>query len=60
MSVMIKHDRGMRFAAQPGDCTTEIGKAEGDDDNNESMSPGQLSIAAIGACIDVYVVACPH
>ena len=56
MSMMIKHDQGMRFAAQSGHYTTVIGKAEGDDDNKNSMSPGQLFIAAIGACIGVDVV----
>jgi putative redox protein len=56
MDIIVRHDRGMRFTAQCEDYTVVTGKADGDDEQNDGMWPGQLFIASLGACIAGYVV----
>ena len=56
MKIMVEHDRDMRFMAKCGRYVVATGKAE-DDKHNNGMWPGQLFIAALGACIAGYVVA---
>ena len=55
MDILVKHDKDMRFVAQCGNYTVVTGSAEGDDEQNNGMWPGQLFIAALGACIAGYV-----
>ena len=56
MDITVTHDRGMRFVAQCGSQTVTMGKADGDDEAEQGLSPGQLFIAALGGCIAGYVV----
>ncbi len=56
MDMTIKHDKGMRFAVRSGNCELIIGKAGPDSDAEDSMSPGELFIAAIGCCVTAYVI----
>jgi putative redox protein len=55
MEILVKHDKGKRFIARCGNYTVVTGIAEGDDEEQNGMWPGQLFIAALGACIAGYV-----
>lgn len=55
MDILVKHDKDLRFIAQCGNYTVVTGEMEGDDEQNNGMWPGQLFIAALGACIAGYV-----
>ncbi len=45
----------MRFTARCGNYTVVTGSADDDDEQANGMWPGQLFIAALGACIGGYV-----
>ena len=55
MDILVKHDKDMRFVAQCGNYTVVTGSAEGEDEQTNGMWPGQLFVAALGACIAGYV-----
>jgi putative redox protein len=55
LHITVRHDQGMRFTAQCGNHVVVTGAAEGDDEQRNGMWPGQLFIAALGACIGGYV-----
>jgi putative redox protein len=55
MRITVKHDKGMRFIARCGNHVVVTGAAEDDDEQTNGMWPGQLFIAALGACIGGYV-----
>ena len=61
MNITVRHDQYMRFIAQCGNYTVITGEADGDDvDQKNGMWPGQLFIAALGACIGGYVATFCH
>ena len=55
MTIVVRHDKDMRFIAQCGKYTVITGRAEEDDEKENGMWPGQLFIAALGACVAGYV-----
>ena len=55
MSIVVRHDKGLRFIAQCDGHSVVTGVVEGDHEQNNGMWPGQLFIAALGACIGGYV-----
>jgi len=55
MSIVIQHHEDVRFSAHHGDHQVTIDLPESHGGNNRGMSPPQLFVAAIGACVGVYV-----
>ncbi len=56
MEIVLKHDKGRRFIAQADGHRVVIGYAKDDPPEKNSMSAGQLFVAALGACVGSYVV----
>ena len=56
MCILIEHDKGTRFIARYGQHQVIIGQANGDDPE-DSMSPGRLFLATLGACAGLYAAA---
>ena len=55
MSITIQHHEDVRFSAHHGDHEVIIDLPESHGGGNRGMSPPQLFIAALGACVGVYV-----
>ena len=55
MCILIEHDKGTRFVARYHQHQVIIGQANGDDPE-DSMSPGRLFLATLGACAGLYAV----
>jgi len=55
VDILVEHDKDMRFTARCGKYTIVTGQVQDDDEQNNGMWPGQLFIAALGACIAGYV-----
>lgn len=55
MSIVIQHHDEVRFSAHDGNHSVTIDLPESHGGNNSGMSPPQLFVAALGACVGVYV-----
>ena len=55
MNITIQHHEDVRFCAHHGDHRVIIDLPESHGGNNRGMSPPQLFVAALGACVGVYV-----
>jgi putative redox protein len=55
MSILIEHHEDVRFSARQGNHQVTIDLPESHGGNDQGMSPPQLFVSAIGACIGVYI-----
>jgi len=56
MHVIVEHEEAMRFAARQGEHQVMIDLPEPQGGSGRGLSPPQLFMASLGACIGVYVV----
>lgn len=55
MGIIIQHHEDVRFSARHGDHRVTIDLPESHGGSDSGMSPPQLFVAALGACVGVYV-----
>ena len=55
MNITIQHHEDVRFSAHHGDHQVTIDLPESHGGNGRGMSPPQLFVASLGACVGVYV-----
>jgi len=55
MSIVIQHQEDVLFNAQNGEHQVTIDLPESHGGSNRGMTPPQLFISALGACVGVYV-----
>ena len=56
MGILIQHHEDVRFSARHGEHEVIIDLPKSHGGDNRGMSPPQLFVAALGACVGVYVV----
>jgi uncharacterized OsmC-like protein len=55
MSIVIQHHQDVRFSIHHGDHQVTVDLPENHGGSDRGMSPPQLFVAALGACIGVYI-----